>query len=43
MKDLSTLLQADLSSLESYARSDKQNDLACDDRYSEPLGPEHAA
>ncbi|MEL7282341.1 MAG: phosphoadenosine phosphosulfate reductase [Pseudomonadota bacterium] len=43
MKDLSTLLQADLSGLEWDAWCDKLNDLAGDDGYCEPLGPDHAA
>ena len=43
MKDLSTLLQTDLSGLNWEAWCDKLNDLAGDDGYCEPLGPDHAA
>ncbi|MEM7599097.1 MAG: phosphoadenosine phosphosulfate reductase [Pseudomonadota bacterium] len=43
MKDLSTLLQTDLSGLDWEAWCEKLNDLAGDDGYCEPLGPNHAA
>lgn len=43
MKDLSTLLQADLSGLDWDAWCERLEDLAGDDGYCEPLGPKHAA
>ncbi len=43
MKDLSSLLQADLSGLDWDAWCDRLDDLAGDDGYCDPLGPDHAA
>ncbi|MEM7733318.1 MAG: phosphoadenosine phosphosulfate reductase [Pseudomonadota bacterium] len=43
MKDLSSLLQADLSGLDWDAWCERLDDLAGDDGYCDPLGPEHAA
>lgn len=43
MKDLSTLLQADLSGLDWEAWCDRLDDLAGEDGYCDPLGPDHAA
>ncbi|MEL6314953.1 MAG: phosphoadenosine phosphosulfate reductase [Pseudomonadota bacterium] len=43
MKDATTLLQADLSGLEWEAWCEQLEDLAGDDGYCEPLGPDHAA
>ncbi|MEM6589720.1 MAG: phosphoadenosine phosphosulfate reductase [Pseudomonadota bacterium] len=43
MKDLSSLLQADLSGLDWDAWCERLDDLAGDDGYCDPLGPDHAA
>ncbi|MEO0750734.1 MAG: phosphoadenosine phosphosulfate reductase [Pseudomonadota bacterium] len=43
MKDLSTLLQADLTGLDWVAWCERLDDLAGEDGYCEPLGPDHAA
>lgn len=43
MKDLSSLLQADLSGLGWFEWCDRLNSLAGEDGYCDPLGPDHAA